>query len=75
VGSKHSWADWAVWQPVIWQVGRLVLRPGVEVSQMRSIVGPLIPTFKTKVLSELLNPQTSRQPSSFVNSLPINLGY
>ena len=27
---------------------------------------PLIPKFKTKVLSELLSPQTSHQPSSFV---------
>jgi len=37
----------------------------VEVGQMRSIVGPLIPKFKTKVVSELLNPQTSHQSSSF----------
>jgi len=36
---------------------------------MKSIVGHFIhrykPRFKTKVLSELLNPQTSHQPSSF----------
>jgi len=35
---------------------RWAATPNVEVGQMRSIVGPPIPKFKTKVFSELLNP-------------------
>ena len=38
----------------------------VEVGQMRSIVRPLIPKFKAEVLFDLLNPQTTHRPSSFV---------
>jgi len=48
--------------------GQVAAASDVEVGQMRSrpTVGPLIPKFKTKVLSELLNPQTSHPPSCIV---------
>ena len=62
-------ARWAGW--FAGQVGR---QSNVEVGQMKSIhvqyswslYLPLLPKFKTKVLSELLNPQNSHQPSSFI---------
>jgi len=61
LGSLSTWQN---------QVGRLVLQwaatSNVDVGQMRSIVGPLMPKFKTKVLSEVQNFQTSHQQSCFV---------
>lgn len=56
-----AFARWAVGSPARWAV-----TSSGEVDQMRSIVGPLIPTFKTKIVYELLNPRTSHQSLSFV---------